>query len=232
MPRKQRSNPLALAVLACLTERPMHPYEMAATMRSRGQDASIRLNYGSLYGVVDTLVRRGLVEEHEVERAGRRPERTVYQLTDAGRIEVTDWLAELLGTAAKEFPRFEAGLALMGVLRPDRVVELLERVRALELDSTRLESIVDVVVGDGVPRVFLIEMDYERALVEADLAFTRRLATEIESGALDGVAQWREYHEGKTPSWATRGSPQRNPSDAPASTTPNAASSDEQEGGT
>ena len=38
MPRR-RANPLALAVLACLSERPMHPYEMAATMRTRGQDA-------------------------------------------------------------------------------------------------------------------------------------------------------------------------------------------------
>ena len=78
MPRR-RSNPLALAVLACLTERPMHPYEMAATMRTRGQDASIRLNYGSLYGVVENLLKRGLLEEHEVVREGRRPERTVYR---------------------------------------------------------------------------------------------------------------------------------------------------------
>ena len=92
MPRR-RTNPLALAVLACLSERPMHPYEMAATMRTRGQDASIRLNYGSLYGVVETLLKRGLIEEQEVVREGRRPERTVYRITDDGRTEVDDWLA-------------------------------------------------------------------------------------------------------------------------------------------
>src|SRR5207302_5939501 len=83
MPRR-RSNPLALAVLASLTERPMHPYEMAATMRTRGQDQSIRLNYGSLYGVVENLLKRGLVEEQEVVREGRRPERTVYRITAEG----------------------------------------------------------------------------------------------------------------------------------------------------
>jgi DNA-binding PadR family transcriptional regulator len=197
MPRRQRSNPLALAVLACLTERPMHPYEMAATMRTRGQDQSIRLNYGSLYGVVDGLERRALVEQHDVEREGRRPERTVYRITDAGRAEVTDWLRELLGSAAKEFPRFEAGLALMGVLRPDDVVELLRaRIDALELEALRLESVVDVTTRNGVPRMFLVEMDYERALVEADLAFTRALAADIATGALDGVDQWRAFHEG------------------------------------
>ena len=108
----------------------MHPYEMAATMRTRGQDASIRLNYGSLYGVVETLLKRGLIEEQEVVREGRRPERTVYRITDDGRTEVDEWLAELLGTSAKEFPQFEAGLSLMGVLPPDRVVHLLDQTGA------------------------------------------------------------------------------------------------------
>ena len=195
MPRRQRSNPLALAVLACLTERPMHPYEMAATMRNRGQDQSIRLNYGSLYSVVDGLARRELIEAHETGRDGRRPERTVYRITDAGRAEVTDWLAELLGTSVKEFPKFEAGLALMAVLPPERVVELLRaRVEQLELASLRLESVVTTATADGVPRVFLVETDYERALVEADLVFTRRLADDIESAALDGVEHWRSFH--------------------------------------
>ena len=52
---RSTSNPLALAVLACLSERPMHPYEMASTMRERGKEQSIKLNYGSLYTVVDSL---------------------------------------------------------------------------------------------------------------------------------------------------------------------------------
>ncbi len=53
MARRQRSNPLALAVLACLVERPMHPYEISTTLRSRGKELSIKLNYGSLYSVVE-----------------------------------------------------------------------------------------------------------------------------------------------------------------------------------
>lgn len=192
---KRRGNPLALAVLACLAERPMHPYEMAATMRSRGQDVSIRLNYGSLYGVVETLLKRGLIEEQEVVREGRRPERTVYRITDDGRTEVDDWLAELLGTAAKEFPRFEAGLALMGVLPPERVVALLDqRVTQLHERLSELDAIIVATTGNGVPRLFLTEIDYERALVDADCAFTEQLARDIESGRLDGVTFWKQSH--------------------------------------
>ena len=193
---RRRGNPLALAVLACLTERPMHPYEMAATMRTRGQDQSIRLNYGSLYGVVESLLKQGLVEEQEVVREGRRPERTVYRITDDGRVEVDDWLAELLGRAAKEFPQFEAGLSLMGVLRPERVVELLrERIAALQARLSELDAIVAAAMRNGVPRVFLVEMDYERAIVDADCAFTEQLAADIESESLDGVAFWKDVHD-------------------------------------
>ena len=76
--RRSITNPLALAVLACLHERPMHPYEMAATMRERGKEQSIKLNYGSLYTVVDSLAKNGLIEAVEARREGRRPERTVY----------------------------------------------------------------------------------------------------------------------------------------------------------
>jgi DNA-binding PadR family transcriptional regulator len=195
MPTRRRGNPLALAVLACLAERPMHPYEMAATMRTRGQDVSIRLNYGSLYGVVESLLKRGLVEEQEVVREGRRPERTVYRITDDGRAELDDWMAELLGTAAKEFPRFEAGLALMGVLPPDRVVELLEqRVRALHDRLSELDALIAATLGSGVPRLFVVELDYERAVVDADCAFTEQLARDIESERLEGVARWHQIH--------------------------------------
>ena len=197
---KRRGNPLALAVLACLTERPMHPYEMAATMRTRGQDASIRLNYGSLYGVVETLLKRGLIEEQEVVREGRRPERTVYRITDDGRAEVEEWMAQLLGTSAKEFPQFEAGLSLMGVLPPDRVVQLLdERIGALQERLSELDAIVTATTGNGVPRLFLAEMDYERALVEADCEFTEQLARDIESERLDGVSFWKSFHADRNP---------------------------------
>jgi DNA-binding PadR family transcriptional regulator len=192
---RRRGNPLALAVLACLAEQPMHPYEMAATMRMRGQDASIRLNYGSLYGVVETLLKRGLIEEQEVMREGRRPERTVYRITDDGTTELEDWMAELLGTVAKEFPQFESGLSLMGVLPPARVIELLDqRVVKLQERLSELDAIVEAAMRNGVPRVFLVEMDYERALVDADCTFTEQLARDIESERLDGTDFWKSVH--------------------------------------
>ena len=37
MPARNRSNPLALAVMVCLAEQPRHPYEVATTLRQRNK---------------------------------------------------------------------------------------------------------------------------------------------------------------------------------------------------
>src|SRR5579862_9883199 len=111
MPRSARANPLALAVLVCLYERPMHPYEVAATLRQRQKHESVRLNYGSLYAVVDSLEKRGLIAAEGTERSGRLPERTIYGLTDPGRIEMHDWLTDLISTPVNDYPEFEAALS-------------------------------------------------------------------------------------------------------------------------
>jgi DNA-binding PadR family transcriptional regulator len=200
MARSNRSNPLALAVLACLQERAMHPYEMATTMRSRGKHESIKLNYGSLYTVVQSLERAGMIEAQETERDGRRPERTVYRLLDAGRVELIDWLSEMLSTPAKEFTQFEAGLSLLPCLPPEDVLGLLEeRVQAIELILVAERSARDHAHQQGLPGLFAVEAEYRIAMREAELAWTQRLAGDIRSGSLDGLALWNEYHRSAAP---------------------------------
>src|SRR5271168_3248138 len=94
--RRKVGNLLALALLSLLAQEPMYPYEMAQTLRARGKDRSIKINWGSLYTVVQNLEKHGFVETVEVVREGRQPERTTYQITEAGRAELMDWLRELL----------------------------------------------------------------------------------------------------------------------------------------
>ena len=104
MPRQARSNPLALAVLVTLYERPTHPYDVAQTLRSRAKQESVRLNYGSLYAVVESLEKRGLIAAPETVREGKRPERTIYEITDAGAQEMIDWMTELIGVPQQGVP--------------------------------------------------------------------------------------------------------------------------------
>jgi DNA-binding PadR family transcriptional regulator len=196
MSRRRVSNPLALAVLACLAERPMHPYEISTTLRSRGKERSIRLNYGSLYAVVESLQKHGLVVAQGTHREGRRPERTVYAITEAGQAEFEDWLAELLSTPTKEYSSLEAALSLMPGLPPDEVARLLgDRCTRLELRLRAVQGEVELSRENGLPDLFLVETLFEAAMLEAELGFVRVLAADIRSGAFPGVATWRRIHE-------------------------------------
>ena len=202
--RGSSSNPLALAVLACLHERPMHPYEMAGTLRERGKEHSIKLNYGSLYTVVDNLAKHGLIEAVEARREGRRPERTVYQLTDTGRVKLEAWMSELLSTPVKEYPQFEAALSLMPVLHPDTVLDLLRvRVRMLEKQIGEEQVMLDAAGKAGLPRLLLIEAEFHLAMRETELSWVRDLAGDLEAGTLEGQDAWRTLTEtGQLPDWS------------------------------
>jgi DNA-binding PadR family transcriptional regulator len=195
MTRKARlSNPLALAVLVLLFERPMHPYEMAATLKERHKEASIKLRYGSLYTVIELLLRQGYIAAKETQREGKRPERTVYALTPMGEVEMRDWLSDLLGQPVKEYPQFEAALSLLPALTPERVIELLEaRIVRLDREVARVRSELAGAAAQ-VPRLFLIEADFYIAGLEAERKFVEALTQEIKNETLDGLKFWREFH--------------------------------------
>ena len=196
MSRRKVSNPLALAVLACLYEKPMHPYEIASTLRERHKDDSIKLNYGSLYSVVESLKGHGLIVEQQTARQGNRPERTVYEVTDAGRLELIDWLSELLCRPVKEFTRFEAGLSLVAVLPPKDVTGLLEeRCRRLQQEIEQYRALRKLTATQQIPRLFLIESEYRMTLREAELNWTRGLIADIATGTLEGMERWTAFHE-------------------------------------
>ncbi len=153
MAKRRVPNLLALAVLACVAERPMHPYEISTTLRTRGKEQSIKLNFGSLYSVVESLAKHGLIESRGTVRDGKRPERTVYAITADGRAEMEDWLAELLSTPKKEYTSLEAALSLAAGLAPDEVAKLLVmRATRLRMDIGSVDAGLAYTDRDGPAR--------------------------------------------------------------------------------
>lgn len=195
MPARNRSNPLALAVLVCLGERPMHPYEAATTLRQRQKHESVRLNYGSLYAVVAVLEKRKLIAPQETERRGRLPERTVYRLTEAGRVELHDWLTEMLSTPVKDYTSFEAALSFLPALPPEDVAALLrERAEHLEREIAQARASRELAEKQHLPRLAWVEEEYRTVLREAELGYVRTLAEQIANGTLEGSDWWKSIH--------------------------------------
>ena len=193
--RRKIGNLLALSLLSLLTEQPRYPYEMAAKLRERGKDQAIKINWGSLYTVVQNLEKYGFIEAVEVAREGRQPERTTYQITDAGRAELMDWLHELLGVPEREYTRFEAALGESTILGPDALIVLLrQRLEALDEANDRYQAEIEAAEAQ-IPRLFMIEGEYHLALRRAEAEWVRGLLKELTEGTFPGIDDWRHFHE-------------------------------------
>ena len=194
-PRRRPSNLLALAVLGVLAQRPMHPYEIATTLRDYGKDSSIKVKWGSLYTVVATLEKNGLICATGTDRQGGRPERTIYGLTDEGREELGDWLRELLSVPDREYPRFEAALSLIAVVPPQEAAALLEsRLRRLDGEIVAQRAALEH-YAKTLPRLFLIESEFHVALLEAEAGWVRDIVEQLSTGTFPDQASWLRFHQ-------------------------------------
>jgi DNA-binding PadR family transcriptional regulator len=179
-------NPLAVAALALLAERPMHPYELYQLMRQRRDDRLVKVRPGSLYHTIDRLTRAGFAEAVGTNREGNRPERTTYRVTDAGRAALASRLTSMLAAPAEEYPEFPLALSQAHHLPAEDVVRLLaERRDALRVRAAELDSGADGLAKRDIPEKFWIDLDHERAILRAHLDWLERLLERITTGRLD-----------------------------------------------
>ena len=162
----------------------MHPYEMQRLIREWHKDEFLDLKRGSLYHAIERLKRGGLIVAVETTREGRRPERTVYRLTERGEEEVYEWLRGLLAKPVREPGQFFAALSFLPLLSPESVLhELQQRVFALESDIAGLAAVLREMTPK-IGRLVLVEVEYERALREAEKAWVQSLMDDLRSGML------------------------------------------------
>jgi DNA-binding PadR family transcriptional regulator len=175
----------------------MHPYEMGVILRQRRKEESIKLRYGSLYTVIDFLLKQGQIIARETARDGRRPERTVYELTATGAEQLRAWMSDLLAQPVKEYPQFEAALCLLPVLPPDEALVLLrQRLHVLEQNTALLAGQIEGMSAQDFPPLFLVETEYRLTLLKAEQAFVADLVRRIEEG-WGPLELWRGFHNNR-----------------------------------
>ncbi|MES9538127.1 MULTISPECIES: PadR family transcriptional regulator [unclassified Actinomadura] len=177
--------PLALTVLRMLCDGPMHPYEMQQRIRDHAYDQAVKITHGSLYHSVERLAAAGLIEPLETSREGRRPERTVYAVTSAGRDAAQFRLAELLVRPAEEFPLFGTALAFINLLPEGEVARLLgKRTVLLEAALAGHQAAHESLLKRGIERYKLIDQEWQIARVRCELDYVRGLVDDLETGRL------------------------------------------------
>jgi DNA-binding PadR family transcriptional regulator len=182
---KYRPSPLGLTVLAMLSPGPLHPYGIQRLIRRWGKDEVVNVGQrANLYKTIKRLHEAGLIAVRQTERDQQYPERTVYELTEDGRRELPGWLADMLATVHNEYPRFPAALSFAMALPPDQVKAALERRAAAARESLAgIEQVLDNYSGT-LPRVTLLDDEYRRAVIAAELAWIDGVVEDLRTGAL------------------------------------------------
>ena len=164
----------------------MHPYRIQQCIRHRRKHEVINVSQrAALYQAIHRLEREGLIRAQSVSRDEKRPERTTYELTDAGRANVATWLRKGLSSPLKEFPEFPAVLSFLEHLTPEEArLALRKRVEALTAEDERLGKDYEQAVKHGVPRLFLVESEYLRAVCRAEKLWVESVVSDIEAGML------------------------------------------------
>ncbi|WP_144710179.1 PadR family transcriptional regulator [Curtobacterium pusillum] len=183
--------PLAFAALGLLAESPMHPYEMYQLMLQRREDQNVKVRPGTLYHQIGRLVELGHVEPVGTERAGNRPERTTYAITDRGRQALEDGLRHMVAEPADEYPQFHLAVSHVDNLSAeDAVLALRARRDALRTRRAEYDQAATGLQAKGLADRYWLDVSYVRAMLTAQIEWLTATADRIATGDVpwDGPA--------------------------------------------
>ena len=185
-----QGSPLGLIVLWLLYQEPLHVYGMQKLIEHQAKDRVVNVrSRASLYQAIERLMRLGLVEVRETVRNEGLPDRIVYAITDSGREAARRWLREMLENTGGEYPEFIAAVSILFGLPPDEAAAALER-RAERLAAELNETESALAENPMVPRLFLLEEEYRRAVLAAQLAWVRDVLDDMRAGRLTWSEEW------------------------------------------
>ena len=183
---------LGLIILWQLYAAPNHPYGLQKLLTEHGKDRVVNLrSRANVQQAIKRLQRRGLVEVHETVRGVGYPDRIIYAITDAGREAARGWLREMLGEVGAEYPDFIAAVSIIFGLEPDDAREQLER-RASQLSAALADTERQFEANPDLPRLFLLEEEYRRAILTAQLTWLGSVIDDLQAGRLTWNQAWLE----------------------------------------
>lgn len=185
----QRST-LGLIVLWQLFEGPKHVYGIQKQLEQQGKDRVVNVRArASLYQALERLERLGLVEVQETVRREGYPDRVVYAITDAGRGAAREWLREMLRTTGGEYPEFIAAVSILFGLAPGDARTQLEQ-RAESLAAELADTEAQLAADSGLPRLFLLEEEYRKAVLQAELSWLHGVIADLKNERLTWSEEW------------------------------------------
>jgi DNA-binding PadR family transcriptional regulator len=200
-PKPPQPSPLGLIVLWQLWSEPMHVYRLQKLLEAEGKDRIVNVrSRASLYQAIERLERLGLVEVSATVRQDGYPDRVLYAITEAGRLVARQWLREMLSDTGGQYPEFIAALSIVFGLPPEEARERLEE-RAKRIAEQLSESERQLgAIPPGLPRLFVLEEEYRRTMLRAELDWLLAVIEDLKAKRLDWSEEWlREIAEAFLP---------------------------------
>ena len=172
-----------LVILGLLRERPLYGYEIKQIIEEHMGDWT-NIAFGSIYFALGKLAEEGFIKKIATEQEGKRPSRSVYQITQAGQDEFLRLLREALREVERHYYTIDIGLAFMEALPREEAQGYL-RGRVAELKAT-LEHVqehrAEQLASQEVPSSAAAVFDHSLAHFQAELNWTWDILDKMERG--------------------------------------------------
>ena len=169
--KSNRVSSIRLFILGVLaTAGPVHGHQIRNQAQTDRTELWADVQVGSLYGALKRLANEGLVREVRTERIGNRPERTIYEITPAGRAA----LAAVRDQALRQLAHLNDPFDLALVQSPDLPEEVLTQIVTNRLAGLRVkESSLQLQIETADPYLNEAERMVMRHLIERAAAEVR-----------------------------------------------------------
>ncbi len=173
-----------MVILGLLREKPLYGYEIKQIIEEHMSDWT-SIAFGSIYFALDKLSSEGFVDKVSVEKQGRRPSRSVYQINQTGRDEFLRLLRESWQQVEQQFFTLDLCLFFMQALPREEIIAYL-RARQESLQSvlrhiqTHREEEME---QPEIPPIARAIFNHSIAHTRAELDWISQLCKDLEEGA-------------------------------------------------
>ena len=155
-------------ILALLEDGPSHGWEMKSRIEAALGPQYGGLNKGYIYEVIHKMEREGTIVSRVEPQAGLRPDRSVHEITEAGREQLTEWLAEPVRPAAGFRDEFVQKVLAASMRGEDQVRSFCRSQRRALLTEARTLQTLRRERADDPGAAFTIEVAILRTNAELE----------------------------------------------------------------
>ncbi|MCI4658261.1 PadR family transcriptional regulator [Cryobacterium zhongshanensis] len=181
---------IRLFILGSLAERgPMHGHQLRLLAEEEHVHMWTDISVGAVYGAIKRLATEGLIHVARVERAGRYPERQVYEISDAGRRDLAALRLDGLRTIVLKPDPFDLAMTR---LDPELLDELPRMIEARLLALRALLTDSEATTAHALPYLTASEafvMQHKAARLRAEIAWHEHLVTVLPDIVADELAR-------------------------------------------